>query len=105
MTKKLKGCRPLEQINNEYSLLCGQLGNFTFRRATLAKEIEVINRRLAELDFEAGAAKEQMEEAAASLKKAAEAKGIANPTDKDGNEYVPCTTDECLKAESAAATA
>lgn len=70
MTKKLKGCRPLEEINNEYSMLCGQLGNFTFRRNTLAKEIEVLNRRLSELDLEAGSAKQQMEEQTA--KKAAD---------------------------------
>lgn len=62
---KLKGVRPLEEINNEYSMLCGQLGNFTFRRNTLAKEIEALNRRLAELDFEAGSAKQQAEAKAA----------------------------------------
>lgn len=61
----VKGTRPLDEINTEYSMLCGQLGNFTFRRATLAKEIEVINRRLSELDMEAGAAKQQEEAKAA----------------------------------------
>ncbi len=68
MTKKLKGCRPLDEINTEYSLACGQLGNFTFRRGVLAKEIEKINHRLEELDLEAGTAKQQMEAKAAEEK-------------------------------------
>lgn len=69
--KGLKGTRPLEEINSEYSMLCGQLGNFTFRRSTLAKEIEVINRRLTELDLEAGSAKQQQEAKDAEPVKAA----------------------------------
>lgn len=65
MTKKLRGCRPIDDINNEYSQTCGLLGDRTHRRASLAKEIEKFNQRLAELDLEAGAAKQQMEAIAA----------------------------------------
>lgn len=56
---KLKGCRPLEQINVEYSMACGQLGDYTYRRGMLAKEIEKLQTRLGELDLEASEAKAQ----------------------------------------------
>jgi len=101
MKKALKGCRPSDQINAEYSMLCGQLGNFTFRRLTIGKEIEAINRRLAELDLEAGAAKQQ-EEAIKAAEAAKDATQSAN-TDKDGTEYVPCTTEDCKAAEASGA--
>ncbi len=98
MTKKLRGCRPTDEINAEYSMLCGQLGNFTFRRLTIGKEIEVINRRLCELDLEAGSAKQQEE----AIKAAEAAKNVPQSanTDKDGTEYVPCTTEDCKQAEA-----
>lgn len=56
---KLKGCRPLNDINVEYSHTCGMLGDYTFRRSQLATEVEKLNKRLRELDMEAAAARQQ----------------------------------------------
>ncbi len=65
MEKKLRGCRPLDEINAEYSLSCGKLGDYTYRRTMLGKEIEKLQLRLGELDLEAGSCKQQMDAIAA----------------------------------------
>ena len=67
MAKKLKGCRPTAEINQEYTTVCAQLGNFTFRRGLFAREIERLNKRLTELDLEAGAAAQQEQAIAAEV--------------------------------------
>ncbi len=65
MSQKLKGVRPLDEINVEYSLSCGKLGDYTYRRTRLGKEIEKIQLRLGELDLEASSCKQQMDAIAA----------------------------------------
>lgn len=69
---KLKGTRSLDEINTEYSILCGQLGNFTFRKDVLDKEIGRIKVRLEEVDLEAGSAKHQEQAKRAEEKAASE---------------------------------
>jgi hypothetical protein len=99
--KKNRGCRSSAEINQEYTTACAQLGNFTFRRNLFAKEIERLNARLFELDLEAGAAAQQ--EQANATQSPQEQPVVA--TDKNGVEYVACTTEECLAAESEPAVA
>lgn len=60
MSKKIKGSRSLDDINAEYSLSCGQLGDYSYRRGVLAREIEKLTKRLGELDLEAAHAKQAM---------------------------------------------
>lgn len=81
---KLRGCRPLEKINVEYSMACGQLGDYTYRRGMLAKEIEKLQARLGELDLEASEAKAQEAE---------------NPTEEPGiDARPPAASDDALNS-------
>ncbi len=79
MAKKLKGVRTLDQINMEYSSVCGLLGDRRFRVKQLIIEGDKLENRLHELDIEAGAAKKQMDALAAKG-----ATPVPDNTDKDG---------------------
>lgn len=92
---KNKGCRSTEEINRHYSALCGQLGDYTYRRQTIAKEIEKIQRELAAIDIEAFEAKKQED-----------ARAKATPKDvREGSpaDDVPPTTPDNSTAQGAIA--
>lgn len=50
---KLKGCRPIEEINIEYSQLCGKLGDLLHKKDLIETEITKSLKRQDELDLEA----------------------------------------------------
>lgn len=104
MKQKLKGCRPLEAVNTEYSQMCGELGNMVRIKDRAEEQIALCKKRLQELDLEAGESRKQE----AALKKAPApvdepAQPVEAPiTDKDGVVYEQCTTEECKAAEAQA---
>jgi hypothetical protein len=73
---KLKGCRPFEEINKEYSSVCGLLGD-NFHRGQMLKlrfdaEADKLKTRLRELDLEAAEANKQEQEAKAEQEPASQ---------------------------------
>lgn len=60
MKRLLKGVRPMDEINVEYSSICTHLGDRTFKIEQLQSEVEKYKARLREVDLEALACKQQM---------------------------------------------
>lgn len=104
MKQKLKGCRPVNEINAEYSQVCGMFGDNQFTIQRLTKESEEMSKRLFELNLEARESHEQTKKLSEKIQPApveAMPEAEAMPRDASGTEYVECTTEECKAADEA----
>lgn len=57
---KLKGCRPIEEINVEYSQMCGLIGDASHKKSLIDRDIIKFLKRQDELDLEAQAYHKQV---------------------------------------------
>jgi predicted nucleic acid-binding Zn-ribbon protein len=100
----------LKEANDKASQICFEIGRLHWQIKLHKEEAEDLNRKFSNLEIDLKKATDEYKRAQksahaeyqAKTKAASRLSEVPPPPamDKDGVEYVPCTTEECLAAEA-----